>query len=311
MAPEAFDEGVPPSARADQYSLAVTVFEMLSGTVPVIGTYDQLKAIHASKTSLRLEARTRGLPASLYRAMTQALSHEPGERFASCTDFATALLQDVPEQARSENYQFLCPNCRRLVRAPKTFGGKNCRCPACRAALRLSKSSDALWRREEDPEAGTTADAEGVDASQPVDIAITPKWVYAAELREMKRTRQKRYLRWDRSLWLSGLTFLSALLCFLVCASDFSSGRADRLSDALSGDVHHISTLGSSWVCTFSGWAAAGSALTFVVILLLHPRHGNGRTNLKGCLFAFGCLFVLAALGAVLEMLSAGAGRAP
>ena len=78
--------------RSDQYSLAVTVYELLSGSLPfngenaiaVIGKhlYDQPESLLQRKPEL---------PAGLEAVIFRALAKNPQERFASVRDFREAL----------------------------------------------------------------------------------------------------------------------------------------------------------------------------------------------------------------------------
>jgi hypothetical protein len=72
MAPELL-EGGPPTARSDQYAVAVLVHEALTGTRPRYGV--------ASTT----------LPPGLREALARALAADPAQRFESVADFASAL----------------------------------------------------------------------------------------------------------------------------------------------------------------------------------------------------------------------------
>jgi serine/threonine protein kinase len=154
MAPEGLDERPAVSPRMDQYSLAVTAYEMLSGELPFRGTFDQIRDVHRSRQPLPCPPRLRGLPQSVFSALQTALNRNPENRFSSCEAFAAAALADIPfTPVDSSHHRFMCPGCGRLVRVPDDFGGKSCRCPDCRIALRVSHDLDALWRREEDPTA--------------------------------------------------------------------------------------------------------------------------------------------------------------
>lgn len=150
MAPEVFHGRPQPSRQSDQYSLAVTVYEMLSGKFPCMGSYDDLRVLHQSRQSTPLADRIKGLPLSLYAAVNQSLSKQPDHRFRSCQDFASAVLAEVPLKPLDPlHHRFLCPACQRLVRVPQDFGGRACRCPDCKTKLMVSPNADALWREEE------------------------------------------------------------------------------------------------------------------------------------------------------------------
>ncbi|MET7771275.1 protein kinase [Nocardia sp. NPDC005366] len=83
--------GQPLDHRADQYSLACTLFWMLTGAVPFHGTspaavmnghlYGQVPALRPLRA---------GTPPALDGVLARAMAKRPDDRFASCTDFAVA-----------------------------------------------------------------------------------------------------------------------------------------------------------------------------------------------------------------------------
>lgn len=81
MAPELL-EGGAPTARSDQYAVAVLVHEALTGTRPRYGV--------ASTT----------LPPGLRSALARALAADPAERFPSVAAFASALTAPAPPPRR-------------------------------------------------------------------------------------------------------------------------------------------------------------------------------------------------------------------
>lgn len=167
MAPELFADQPQLTPQADQYSLAVAVYEMLCGQLPVVGTEEMLRTFHRTEKQPSLTSRRKVLPESLSVAVDKALGKRPDERFRKCEEFAAAVLTDVPfTPVDPSHYRFLCPACKRLVRVPEDFGGRSCRCPEanCNVVLRVSPSLDALWRREESPEGGAKISLLGTPA---------------------------------------------------------------------------------------------------------------------------------------------------
>jgi serine/threonine protein kinase len=84
--------GKPVDGRADQYSLACTAFELLSGAPPF--PRDDVEAViwaHLSEPPPLLTSRRPGLPAAVHGVLAKALAKAPEDRYASCQDFATAL----------------------------------------------------------------------------------------------------------------------------------------------------------------------------------------------------------------------------
>jgi serine/threonine-protein kinase len=84
------DENV--DARADQYGLAVTLYEMLSGEPPFSGrTTSALMASRFSGPPPGVRARRADVPVHVEMAMQRALAVKPAERFPSMQAFAEAL----------------------------------------------------------------------------------------------------------------------------------------------------------------------------------------------------------------------------
>ncbi|GAB2642266.1 serine/threonine-protein kinase [Nocardia goodfellowii] len=86
--------GTPMDHRSDQYSLACTLFWMLTGTPPFAGGNPAVVMnghLFGPVPSLR-QARP-GLPPALDGVLARALGKRADERFASCTEFATAARQ--------------------------------------------------------------------------------------------------------------------------------------------------------------------------------------------------------------------------
>ena len=84
--------GKPVDGRADQYSLACVAFELLCGEVPF--PREHVTAViwaHMSEPPPALSSRGPAFPAGADGVLARALAKSPGDRFASCRDFADAL----------------------------------------------------------------------------------------------------------------------------------------------------------------------------------------------------------------------------
>ena len=91
MAPEQI-MGRRVDGRADQYALACSAFELLTGAPPF--SRDEPMAVmyaHLSESSPRLTSRLPGLPQAVEGVPSKALAKAPGDRYASCGQFADAL----------------------------------------------------------------------------------------------------------------------------------------------------------------------------------------------------------------------------
>jgi Protein kinase domain len=92
VAPEQIN-GVPLDGRTDQYALACTAFEMLSGSPP-FQRENGMAVISAqlSEPPPSLSARRPGIPAAADQVIATALAKSPADRYGRCLDFAEALL---------------------------------------------------------------------------------------------------------------------------------------------------------------------------------------------------------------------------
>jgi serine/threonine protein kinase len=85
-------EGKPVDGRADQYSLACAAFELLCGEAPF--PREHATAViwaHMSEPAPMLTSRQPGLPPGVDGVLAKALAKAPGDRYASCREFAEAL----------------------------------------------------------------------------------------------------------------------------------------------------------------------------------------------------------------------------
>jgi Protein kinase domain len=84
--------GRPVDGRADQYSLACSAFELLAGAPPF--RRDEPMAVmyaHLSEPPPQLTSCRAGLPPAVDLVLSRALAKAPGDRYASCGQFADAL----------------------------------------------------------------------------------------------------------------------------------------------------------------------------------------------------------------------------
>lgn len=91
MAPEQA-EGKPVDGRADQYALAVVIYELLTGDVPFKGeTSTSILLGHVTKPPPAPSAVNPALPTAVDDVLLQGLAKNPAERFASCSALWQAL----------------------------------------------------------------------------------------------------------------------------------------------------------------------------------------------------------------------------
>ena len=89
MAPEQI-QGMPRPA-SDQYSLAVVVYEWLSGTRPFQGSFTELCTQHIYASPPPLRERMPTIAPDVERVVSRALAKDPHQRFMSIQAFANAL----------------------------------------------------------------------------------------------------------------------------------------------------------------------------------------------------------------------------
>jgi formylglycine-generating enzyme required for sulfatase activity/tRNA A-37 threonylcarbamoyl transferase component Bud32 len=94
LVPSRFDEAY--NERSDQYSLAVTVYEMLSGRPPFQGkTMGDVIAQLVAETATALDERNPAIPQDVSRVVARALRKKPEGRFESCREFAVSFVAAV------------------------------------------------------------------------------------------------------------------------------------------------------------------------------------------------------------------------
>ncbi|HVA51053.1 MAG TPA: protein kinase [Pirellulales bacterium] len=92
MAPE-LARGEEVDGRIDQYALAVTVYEVLSGQKPFDGPNGlAIMFQHVNQAAPPLDSVAPGIPRVLAEAVLRGMDKDPGNRFKSCTAFAGAAL---------------------------------------------------------------------------------------------------------------------------------------------------------------------------------------------------------------------------
>src|SRR5205807_2612457 len=96
MAPEQ-GKGAPVDGRADQYSLGVVGYRMITAELPFGG--DSVHTIiykHIYEEPPLASAKRPGIPGGLTAAISRALSKDPDLRFPTMEDFATAVWPEQP-----------------------------------------------------------------------------------------------------------------------------------------------------------------------------------------------------------------------
>lgn len=150
MAPELLSPKVNPDGRADQYALAVSVYELLAGRRPFTGSTAHILVEHATLPPPLLDARALAVPESLAAAVKRALAKKPSERFGSCREFAEAALFNVTAEPNDLTVaRLICPGCRKVLKVPRSAGGRQGNCPACKQSVEIAADFSALWLQSE------------------------------------------------------------------------------------------------------------------------------------------------------------------
>jgi TolB-like protein/Tfp pilus assembly protein PilF len=101
MSPEQATGESGLDGRADQYSLACVLYEMLAGRPPFAGSGPRATmARHAIETPAPIRTPRPTVPIAVERALERALAKSPAERFPTIADFAAALT-DLPTDGAS------------------------------------------------------------------------------------------------------------------------------------------------------------------------------------------------------------------
>ena len=86
-APEQLD-GRPTDARADQYALACTMYECLTGSIPFGGDAKAIMFGHMAKAPPTVTQRCPWMPSSIDSVVQRGMSKEPDYRYESCGKLA-------------------------------------------------------------------------------------------------------------------------------------------------------------------------------------------------------------------------------
>ncbi|HLI69881.1 MAG TPA: serine/threonine-protein kinase [Ktedonobacteraceae bacterium] len=108
---------------SDQYALAVMTYELLCGTWPFLGTFEEVAHKHMLEQPPTLREKGVEVPQPVEEALQRALSKEPGERFASIEEFADTLSEAAAQGEKSGQPQSELPKAplRKQFRSPRPF----------------------------------------------------------------------------------------------------------------------------------------------------------------------------------------------
>ncbi len=95
MAPEQWSG--QPVAASDQYALAITAYQLLTGSLPFQGRQEQVMYMHFHTEPKPPSTLNPHIPIDIDAVILRALEKKPEERFLSISAFSNAFQQAVPE----------------------------------------------------------------------------------------------------------------------------------------------------------------------------------------------------------------------
>src|SRR6266849_3213544 len=116
-------EGQKIDARADLYSLAIVLYEMLTGRPPFEATSPHQYILHHSKETAMQQLDLTRVPAALQPVLARALERDRTKRFAGAREFADALesvARTLPADASTQATMRLTPPAGTPIRQPTT-----------------------------------------------------------------------------------------------------------------------------------------------------------------------------------------------
>lgn len=174
--------------RADQYSLAMTVYEVLAGESPVAGSTPSATMVNQiNVVPPLLSDKVPGIPVTLAKAVARGLEKSPEKRFESCTALCDAVLSAVSRpvvrkkarsgdaipqsssgrgkrpqsgevrtqkslKSRGEPGRVPCPACKKILPLKDQHRGKKGKCVHCKAKLLVGPDLATLTIIEDRPE---------------------------------------------------------------------------------------------------------------------------------------------------------------
>ena len=91
------------TSQADQYSLAVTIYESIAGALPYQGSNLFVLRDAFDEGHQKLDQLPGNFPATASQAIDRALSQKPADRFDSCKEFTKAFLRGLPSEEDRAN----------------------------------------------------------------------------------------------------------------------------------------------------------------------------------------------------------------
>ncbi len=250
--------GRTADARVDQYSLAMTAYEILTGNncmegpTPSATVVNQTMVVPPPLTEI-----LPSLPRRTSDAILRGLAKSPNDRFETCVALAQEVLAEVPAgsmrttvtplnglTARGEPGRVPCPSCGAPIPADREHAGRRLRCAGCQAVSYvqiLSRNTLQLKLVEHPPVtvgAGGPVVIDAPDEEIQPDPSAATVHVTAGDASSTllplpsMAEKQARPAVWTRRLALTALAVLSLAGAVLLGRSLMSrSGRSDSGQD--------------------------------------------------------------------------------
>jgi tRNA A-37 threonylcarbamoyl transferase component Bud32 len=213
MAPEVI-RGAAYDGRADQYSLAVTVYEALTGKHPFSGAAPgDLLVKHCTEDWPPLAGLAPGLTREVEAAIRRAARRKAAGRYPTCAEFVATLAASLAPASpgtgapavlpgkRPDLLRVHCPGCRSVLRLPREGLGKRLRCKVCEFRFGIPPAADAGAGSV--PGVAGTGPANGSTASPGGPVGDAGTAVFEEMIAEPPNppTAQERALRADAKAW--------------------------------------------------------------------------------------------------------------
>jgi serine/threonine protein kinase len=143
------------SSQADQFALAVMLYELLAARKPFDGLRPSAVLVaNASTDPPSLREYAPQLDDRTIDGITRAMSKDPAARFPSCEAFVDSVLAAVPKPKPLARFRLMCPACSKLLTVYSQLAGRPGACPKCGVNLTIGLDLQSLWLREDREGAG-------------------------------------------------------------------------------------------------------------------------------------------------------------
>jgi serine/threonine-protein kinase len=199
MSPEQIS-GQRVDARADIYSLACVLYEMLAGRPPFADAEDDLRMLyrHINEPPQPISRLVPSVPAALEAVLTRALAKRPEERFASMAELARALGEAVVRRRAAPPRPRRWPGLLATASiAALLVGGASFALRRAPAPTGLAGSASLLIVTSNPPGASIELDGKPTTESTPAALQ-TATGAHSVRLSKAGRTREDRNVSLER-----------------------------------------------------------------------------------------------------------------